>query len=56
MKAVSDSLAGRAASVELEPLSFREIAQALPDVTVESVMFRGGFPELWATPTLVAAD
>lgn len=56
MKAVSDSLAGRAAVVELEPLSFHEISRALPHATVESVMFRGGFPELWATPTLVAAD
>ncbi|HEY0882038.1 MAG TPA: ATP-binding protein, partial [Archangium sp.] len=56
MKAVSDSLAGRAAVVELEPLSFHEISHARPQATVEAVMFRGGFPELWATPTIIAAD
>lgn len=56
MKAVSDSLAGRAAVLELEPLSFREIDRALPQTTVESVLVRGGLPELWAAPSLVAAD
>lgn len=56
MKAVSDSLAGRAAVVELEPLSFREIARAIPTATVEAVVLRGGFPELWANAELVAAD
>ncbi len=56
MKSVSDSLAGRAAVVELEPLSFREIARALPSVSVESVLLRGGFPELWASPFLDASD
>lgn len=56
MTAVSDSLAGRAAVVELEPLSFREIDRTLPGTPVEAVMVRGGFPELWATPSLVAAD
>ncbi len=56
MEAGSDSLAGRAAVVELEPLSFREIARALPDVTVEAALLRGGFPELWASPALISAD
>lgn len=56
MKSVSDSLAGRAVVLELEPLSFREIARALPGTAVEAAVVRGGFPELWATPALVAAD
>lgn len=56
MKSVSDSLAGRAAVLELEPLSFREIDRAVPGVAVEAALVRGGFPELWAAPSLVAAD
>jgi predicted AAA+ superfamily ATPase len=56
MKAVSDSLAGRSAVVELEPLSFREIERAFPGTPVEAVIVRGGFPELWANSSLVPAD
>ena len=47
MKSVSDSLAGRAAVVELEPLSFAEAKAAHPDLTAEHFLVRGGFPELW---------
>lgn len=54
MKEVADSLAGRADIVELETLSFREITEALPDSGVESVMVRGGFPELQAAPSIDA--
>jgi uncharacterized protein len=52
MKNVSESLAGRADIVELETLSLGEIHRALPDVTPESVIIRGGFPELQAEPDI----
>lgn len=48
MQSVSDSLAGRAAVVELEPLSFAEAKAAHPDLTAEQFLVRGGFPELYA--------
>jgi predicted AAA+ superfamily ATPase len=48
MKNVSESLAGRADTVELETLSFAEIRAALPQTRVEAAMLRGGFPELYA--------
>ncbi len=48
MKDVSESLAGRADIVELETLSFAEIRAALPQIGVETVIVRGGFPELYA--------
>jgi len=48
MKNVSDSLAGRADVVELETLTYSEILGALPGVTVETAIVRGGFPELYA--------
>ena len=47
MKSVSDSLAGRAAIIELEPLSFAEARVAHPDLTVEQFLVRGSFPELY---------
>ena len=47
MKSVSDSLAGRASIVELEPLSFAEAKAAHPYLTVEEFLVRGGFPELY---------
>ena len=47
MKSVSDSLAGRAGIVELEPLSFAEVKAAHPHLTVEEFLVRGGFPELY---------
>ena len=47
MKSVSDSLAGRAAIVELEPLSFAETRAAHPSLGVEAFLVRGGFPELY---------
>ena len=48
MRAVTDSLAGRADILELEPLTFEETRQSLPDITVEEFLVRGGFPELYA--------
>ena len=54
MQSVSDSLAGRAAVVDLEPLSFGEAKAAHPDLTVEQFLVRGGFPELYANPEIDA--
>lgn len=47
MKSVSDSLAGRAAIIELEPLCYGEARSAHPDLTVEEFLVRGAFPELY---------
>ena len=47
MKSVSDSLAGRAGIVELEPLSFAEAKAVHPNLTVEGFLVRSGFPELY---------
>lgn len=52
MQSVSESLAGRAAVLELETLSFAEVRSARPRVQVEDLIVRGGFPELHATPKL----
>jgi predicted AAA+ superfamily ATPase len=58
MKAVSDSLAGRCAILELETLSFEEISQHVPypkgssDLT--GAIVRGGFPDLWRDPGIDA--
>ncbi len=54
MRSVSDSLAGRADILELEPLSFREARRARPKLEVEEFLVRGGFPELHARPALDA--
>ena len=48
MQSVTESLAGRAAIVELEPLSFREARAAHPELNVEEFLVRGTFPELYA--------
>lgn len=55
MKSVSESLAGRADIVELETLSLREIRGAVPGTRLETVILRGGFPELHANPDIDAA-
>jgi uncharacterized protein len=51
MKSVSDSLAGRAALLELETLSFEELAQhhPYPERVGELIhaLARGGYPDLW---------
>lgn len=54
MRSVSDSLAGRADIVELEPLSFAEAKAARPELTPEEFLVRGGFPELHADPAIDA--
>lgn len=45
MKGISESLAGRAAIVELEPLAFVEARAARPQMTLQSFLVRGGLPE-----------
>lgn len=52
MKEVSDSLAGRAALLELSPLSVLEIRRHDPVCAIEELMLRGGFPELYANRQL----
>jgi predicted AAA+ superfamily ATPase len=52
MKEVSESLAGRVAVLELEPLSLFEILQAQPSdqIVIQEALVRGFFPELWKEP------
>jgi len=50
MKGVSESLAGRADIIELETLSLAEIQRAQPQMSLETTIVRGGFPELYADP------
>jgi predicted AAA+ superfamily ATPase len=52
MKNISESLAGRADIMELETLSLAEIQAALPEISVELAIVRGGFPELYANPEI----
>ena len=54
MRAVSESLAGRADILELEGLSWHEIRASHPGMRVEDVLVRGGFPELYARPEIDA--
>ena len=52
MQEIADSLAGRVEILELESLSWQEISKAKRDSTVEALMLRGGFPELYEKPDL----
>jgi predicted AAA+ superfamily ATPase len=54
MRSVSDSLAGRADILELETLAWSEVKAALPSITMEEFLVRGGFPELHEKPELDA--
>ena len=56
MQGVSESLAGRAAVLELPTLSYSEVATTGPahGVRFEDFIVRGGYPELWSTPSLDA--
>lgn len=56
MQGVSESLAGRAAIVDVEGLSFAEIRRASPRLAVPDLLLRGGFPELHANPAIDVAD
>lgn len=54
MAGVTESLAGRASVLQLDVLSYAEIRAALPATSVEDVVLRGGFPELYQKPELEA--
>lgn len=49
MRALSESLAGRCAVLELDTLASTEILAAFPEESIRSqeILWRGGFPELW---------
>ena len=47
MSSVGDSLAGRLDIIELENLSVAEISDAEETSSLENLIFRGGFPELY---------
>jgi len=49
MQEIADSLAGRAAILELESLSWAEISKAQPEWTVEERLLRGGSPSFTET-------
>jgi len=44
MESITQSLAGRACLFTLMPLSFKEIADAIDDMSVDEIMLRGFFP------------
>jgi uncharacterized protein len=52
MRGVGESLAGRAAIVDLEPLAFAEARAARPEIQLLEFIVRGGMPELHARPDL----
>ena len=52
MAGVSESLAGRAAVLQMGGLSYAEILGSRPDMPVIDAMIRGGFPELYEKPEL----
>ena len=54
MQEVSDSLAGRTAIFDLGPLSAHEISTSLQGFSIESLVLRGGYPELYQNPDLDA--
>lgn len=54
MAGVTESLAGRAGVLQLSVLSYAEVRQALPRTSVEDMLVRGGFPELYEKPELDA--
>jgi len=54
MQGVSESLAGRADILHLDGLSYREIHAHAQNLSVETFVLRGGFPELHERPNLDA--
>lgn len=52
MQGVAESLAGRAAVVEVEGLSYAEARAASPRASLTRLLLRGGFPELHADPSI----
>ena len=54
MKGISESLAGRVELFDLETLSLQEILETRPEPGIETIIVRGGFPELHANPEIDA--
>lgn len=54
MEALSESLAGRCAIVDLDTLSAAELRGSLPKsrLDADTILWRGGFPELYRNPSL----
>lgn len=52
MQGVSESLAGRCAVLTLDTLSAGELAVGPERAATEALLWRGGYPELWARPEL----
>ncbi len=48
-EAISQSLAGRAAELDLLPLSVEEIGAGIQDVPTDEILLRGFMPEAWAS-------
>jgi hypothetical protein len=53
MQGISESLAGRIAILHLETLSAKELRQSNAKNIVDAI-WRGGYPELWAEPSISA--
>jgi predicted AAA+ superfamily ATPase len=56
MQGVAESLAGRAAVVEVEGLTWAEIQSVHPGMPPAEMLLRGGFPELHANPAIDTAE
>jgi uncharacterized protein len=56
MQGVAESLAGRAAVVAVEGLTYAETVAANPNMPLAERLLRGGFPELHADPSIDVAD
>lgn len=56
MQGISESLAGRAAVVQLEGLSSVELASAHPEIPLAEQLLRGGFPELVANRAIAPRE
>ena len=49
---VKESLAGRASFFDMNTLSVSEIVGAIPTTKIQDIIYKGGWPELHANPTL----
>jgi uncharacterized protein len=58
MQSVSESLAGRCVILEMDTLSAAEMRDANPFKmpALEDFLWRGGYPELWRAPEMLARD
>jgi len=56
MTGISESLAGRAALMQLGGLSFKELKAVNPAWSVDSYLIRGSYPELYEKPKLEAGS